>query len=76
MRPRTPLKRLLTHPATLWGPGLWSCLLQAERGRDFGDCRPRTMLLATSWAPDNARLRDSDKGNCIVCEAYCGGRSL
>lgn len=39
MRPRTPLKRLLTHPATTWGPGLWSCSLLAERGRDCGDCR-------------------------------------
>ena len=33
------------------------------------------MLLATSWAVDNARLRDSDEGNCIVCAACCGGEA-
>ena len=26
MRPRTPLKRFLARPATLWGPGPWKML--------------------------------------------------
>lgn len=29
-------------------------------------------LPATSRALDNAQLRDSDKGNCVVCEAWRG----
>lgn len=72
MRPRTPLKRLLALSGDV---GRGRCLLLSDHGRECVVALSCTMLLATSWAVDNARLRDSDKGKCIVCAACCGGEA-
>ena len=72
MRPRTSLKRLLALSGDL---GRGRCLLLSDRGRECMVAASCTMFLATSWAVDNARLRDSDEGKHIVC-AVLWGRSL
>ena len=72
MRPRTSLKRLLALSGDL---GHGRCLLLSDRGRECMVAASCTMFLATSWAVDNARLRDSDEGKRIVCAACCGGEA-